>query len=604
MHSRIFLFSILSVVFCGELLSQDASNFTQFFINPYSYNPSYAGAEGRTALFLSYRKQWANIEGGPTIANFSLHGPVSKKRLGYGLNFTNDTRGVLNTSGLTLGFGYTVPMSDHTSIRFGISIGGAWNMVKLEDIQDVSDPALAELLDQNAFLLGSAGFSLHTKTFHLSAALPSIFSPSYVSVDPFSFKEVKPFQSIMVSASNRFYLGGDKHIFEPYIMYRLNADLPSQFEVAGVIHLNHVVWAGGSYKQDFGISALGGFKVNHTFLIGGSYSLKNTGINELNSPSYEVHLSYLLGERKRNTPYYSFVDSEKVKPKKQIRKSASELIAERRKQEEADRKKRQEELAKSQREEQLAKEKAAKEREAEQKQREAEAVVVMAAEQKQKEAEAVAAREAEQKQAETQAQAVRQAELEKQRVQQGQVNNVQQQTPVQPQPQPQPQVTQQQPQQTQAITPIEPPVEDHSHDGGARFRSQLFVPVYISDEENERTLWLEQHANDPDELHGEAPDFHPNSQRHEFVKQGGHQDELDIGDFVIVGSFRAMENAKHFSEGLVKMGFTADYGHLTEKDMWYVYVVNTNDINKAREERDKYRKMKIFRDAWLLTVHH
>lgn len=130
------------------------------------------------------------------------------------------------------------------------------------------------------------------------------------------------------------------------------------------------------------------------------------------------------------------------------------------------------------------------------------------------------------------------------------------------------------------------------------------MPVYVSDEENERTLRLEEHAADPDEHHGEDPDFHPNAERHEFVKRGGHQDEMDTGDFVVVGTFRSKENAQHFSEGLVKLGFTADYGHLTEKEMWYVYVAQTNDINTARTERDKYRKMKIFRDAWLLTVHH
>ncbi|MBX2970344.1 MAG: PorP/SprF family type IX secretion system membrane protein [Cyclobacteriaceae bacterium] len=615
---RFYFFSVLLALLSGELFSQDATNFTQFFINPYTYNPSYAGADGRAALFLGYRKQWANIQGGPAIANLSLHGPTTKGGLNFGLNIINDTRGVLNTSGATLGLGYSTSLSDQVALRFGVTIGGAWNMVNLEEIEDASDPALAELLDQNAFLLGGAGISLHTKTFHLGVSLPSIFAPSYVSVDPFSFKEVKPFQSVIVSASNRFYFGNDKHIFEPYVLYRINADLPSQFEVAGVVHLNHVLWVGGSYKQDFGISALGGVKINHTILIGGSYSLKNTGINELNSPSYEVQMSYLLGQRKPEKPHYSFVDAEKFKPKK--RKSASELIAEKRKQEEAERKKRQEELAKKQREEQLAKEKAAKEREAELR-------AAREAEQKQKEADALAAKEAEQKQkeAEALAQAARQAELEKQRTQQQAQPTVtpvqpqpQQQQPVQPQPQPvqpqpvqpQPQqqttpvVTQPQPTQPQPVAPVEPPLEDHSHDGGARFRNQLYVPVYISDEENERTLRLEEHAADPDEHHDEDIDFHPNAERHEFVKRGGHQDEMDTGDFVVVGSFRSMENAKHFSDGLVKMGFTADYGHLTEKEMWYVYVTYTNDINKARAERDKYRKMKIFRDAWLLTVHH
>ncbi|WKZ61623.1 MAG: PorP/SprF family type IX secretion system membrane protein [Cyclobacteriaceae bacterium] len=605
--SRFYFLCVWLALLTGEVFSQDAANFTQFFINPFSYNPSYAGTDGRAALFVGYRKQWANIQGGPTIANLSLHGQTTKAGLNFGLNVINDTRGVLNTSGLSVAFGYSASLSDQVSLRFGVSVGGAWNMVNLEEIEDASDPALAELLDQNAFLLGNAGISLHAKTFHLGVSLPSIFSPSYVSVDPFSFKEVKPFQSVIVSASNRFYFGGDKHIFEPYVLYRINTGLPSQYEVAGVVHLNHVIWVGGSYKQDFGISALGGVKINHTILIGGSYSLKNTGINELNSPTYEVQMSYLLGQRKRNVPHYSFVDAEKEKPKK--RKSASELIAERRKEQEAEQKKRQEELAKKQREEQLAKEKAAKEREAQLR-------AAREAEQKQKEAEVLAAKQAEQRQKEAEAQAARQAELNKQQAQQQAVQTQpqpqqpqQQQTQpvvVQPQPQQRQPVVVQQPQQTQPqpVTPVEPPLEDHSHDGGARFRSQLYVPVYVSDEENERTLRLEEHAADPDEHHGEDPDFHPNAERHEFVKRGGHQDEMDTGDFVVVGTFRSKENAIHFSEGLVKLGFTADYGHLTEKEMWYVYVAQTNDINTARTERDKYRKMKIFRDAWLLTVHH
>jgi hypothetical protein len=113
---------------------------------------------------------------------------------------------------------------------------------------------------------------------------------------------------------------------------------------------------------------------------------------------------------------------------------------------------------------------------------------------------------------------------------------------------------------------------------------------------------LEEHADDPDEHHELENDDHPHAERHEYVRQGGHHEELELGDYVIAGVFKADSNAKHFSEGLVKLGFSADYGHLTEKNLWYVYIAESNDINVARAERDKYRKMKIFRDAWLLTV--
>jgi hypothetical protein len=79
---------------------------------------------------------------------------------------------------------------------------------------------------------------------------------------------------------------------------------------------------------------------------------------------------------------------------------------------------------------------------------------------------------------------------------------------------------------------------------------------------------------------------------------------LDVADYVIGGVFKSDANAKHFADGLAKLGFKADYGHLTEKNLWYVYLYQTTDINQARTERDRVRKMLILRDAWLLTVHH
>ena len=113
----IFLFSAVAQ-------AQDQTNFTQFYINPYLINPSYAGIDGQPALSIIYRKQWMTIDGGPTIANFSLQGPISP-RASWGLSITNDSKGLLNNSSLLLTFGYNVPLSEHSFVRFGISGGAA-----------------------------------------------------------------------------------------------------------------------------------------------------------------------------------------------------------------------------------------------------------------------------------------------------------------------------------------------------------------------------------------------------------------------------------------------------------------------------------------------
>lgn len=121
-------------------------------------------------------------------------------------------------------------------------------------------------------------------------------------------------------------------------------------------------------------------------------------------------------------------------------------------------------------------------------------------------------------------------------------------------------------------------------------------------EEQARIGRLTEHADNPMETHDET--HHPHAERHEFVKRGEHHAEMDLGDYVIAGVFRSEANAKHYSEGLQKMGFPdIDYGYLTNKQLWYVHIAGSDDINEARQKRDQFRKLRVFRDSWLLTVH-
>lgn len=533
---------VLLVLSASRLLAQDQANFTQFYLNPYILNSSYAGIDGKTSASLIYRRQWMNIDGGPAIANFSLHTPINQ-RLSTGLNVTNDKRGILSNTTLLISFGYNIQVKDYSYIRFGLSAGGSWNTVDWQKLDGFVDNKIDKLLDNHASLAGNAGISFHSKTFHMGVAIPGTFSPSIASESGFDVSEVKPFQSIIIHGSNRFYFADNKHVFEPYAVYRLNSNLPSQFEVAGVLHLNHLIWLGGSFKEDFGISALGGIKLKNTLAIGGSYSLANSGENELNSPTFEISLNMLLGDHKKNAPVYSFVDTHKQKERK---KPVQQQHAPNSAQAAAAKKKAEEEAAKKKlNAQQLAEKKAEEER---------------------------------LKKAEAEKLAKHQEEIKK-RVEE---------------------------RKNEVVKAPDPLPKDTVVNHNPRFRQEMNVTNQIMEghheHEQEQISRLSEHKEDPTEEHNE--EGHPHAERHEFVKRGTHVKELDVADYVIGGVFRSEANAKHFSDGLDKLGFDTHYGHLTEKNIWYVYVFKTTDINKAIAERDRVRKMKILRDAWLLTVHH
>lgn len=538
MNSRLKLFWLLktNIFILFIAFSASAQENVMFFVNPYAFNPSYAGVEGRPSFYLTYRRQWANVEGSPRIGTLSFHTPM-KKFVSMGASIINDKRGLFNTtSGLVSG-AYTVALGDFKSLRFGLSAGAGVSSIDLSAVDDANDPALAN--GTSSFLQGNAGISLHIKSFHGGIALPAIFERPYISGGTSTFK---PTQSVVLHASNRFYWYKNKHMLEPHVVYRLNTGIPSQLEAALVYHVNNVVWAGASYKQHMGSSAFAGFHFNKVFGIGYGYTFKMESGSDLNSPSHELQLTLLLGARRKDIPFYSFVDTDKEKRLQHHKyTSASEAIAQNKTNKPA------------------VKEEHAPVKEQNHQARLPETVSKKPVEPAKKPAEQPVKTET---------------------------------TPVKT-PEKKPEVVQQPVKQTQTPKPKlgEMP---HKHD--------TLHPAH--QEEKEKIARLEAHAANPTEQHDEHVDFHPHAERHEFVKRGNHMEELELGDYVIAGVFRSKVNAEHFSQGLNGHGFKTDHGHLTEKNLWYVYLAHTDNIEKAKAERDKYRKMKIFRDAWLLTVHH
>jgi len=68
--------------------------------------------------------------------------------------------------------------------------------------------------------------------------------------------------------------------------------------VANIVHLMHVAWVGGTYRQDAGFVALMGAKVKHKFAVGAAFELGNSDYNSLTGPSFEIHVGMHMGGHK------------------------------------------------------------------------------------------------------------------------------------------------------------------------------------------------------------------------------------------------------------------------------------------------------------------
>jgi len=282
---------------------QQTPIYSQFFQNPYVYNPAYAGQNGRSVAFISYRKQWIGIEGAPETSTLSFHTPA-KRNIALGGQVYYDKRSLLKSTAVTVSFTYKAFLSEDQYMSFGLSGGISMNNIQLDNINDpaiLSDPALYDLVDNNLSPNASFGFRYHLKGFDLGFSLPSLFKREVVGVEQFKTVELDPVKNYTIMASRKFVLGSGVVALEPHLLYRVTETLPDQWEALAVLHLKDLIWLGGSYRQEYGATALMGINIKDMLSVGYAYEFANTLVDGVPDGTHEVQLKINLGKSKEFT---------------------------------------------------------------------------------------------------------------------------------------------------------------------------------------------------------------------------------------------------------------------------------------------------------------
>jgi type IX secretion system PorP/SprF family membrane protein len=310
---------IYQIIFVTALISislfkanaQEPRVYSQFFMNPFIYNPSYAGVEGHSVIFLMYRQQWSAISGGPTIGHVSFHTPL-KNGIGVGGSIFNESQGIIENVGIKGAASYLVNIDKTHYIRFGMSLGVGTSSLNFDQLDDPTDPAFTNLVSDKLYTIGEFGMTYHTGHFNVGLALPSLFSYDVVSETDFSAINVKPLDRALIKANYRGHITDD-FAFEPHIIYRYSKNTLNQFEAAAIFHLKHVIWTGMSYRQNAGLIALFGTKVKESLGIGYAFELGKPGITNLTGNTHEIHIGYHIGSKKRHADHVSsFIKSHRL----------------------------------------------------------------------------------------------------------------------------------------------------------------------------------------------------------------------------------------------------------------------------------------------------
>ncbi len=298
---RYLLCVLVSFVGAITCQGQRLPFFTHHVLNPYIYNPAFAGFNQSAVFYLTHRQQWLGVEGAPASTHLSFHTPAGNNNpISLGVNLVHDRVGVLRHSTAKATLAYLVPLSVEKAhyLKFGLSAGLGMHQYDLSETNVASDALIQRVAKNSTFLDGRFGIHYHREHLNVSVALPHLLTPPTQNPDGFSNVAFDQFSRAIASVNYRFRLGVESNVtFVPTLLYNFSQESASQFEAIGLLEFQKAFWIGGGYQQQQGFGGLVGFKMkNLTF----SYHY-GTGGSELAayaSGTHEVQLGFTIGKKK------------------------------------------------------------------------------------------------------------------------------------------------------------------------------------------------------------------------------------------------------------------------------------------------------------------
>ena len=315
---------------------QQKPYYTQYILNNYILNPAITGIENYTDLKLSYRNQWAGIDGAPVTTYFSIHSPIGKKDFrttptsfsipgenprgksfvdeytappshsGVGMIVMNDVTGYISRFSAYVSYAYHKPISLKSTLAIGFQ--GGISSISLDRSKivwgslDPNDPAIGYNNGDLKKLKPEIGTGLwlYSVDYYVGASVLNIIpgKAKFVKSDSAYGSVFVP--QFMLTAGYRFFLSDDVTML-PSAMVQIIQPFPVQIHTNVKIQYQDKLWVGGSYRfsdELGGFAAMAGINVSNTFNIGYAYDMSTTSrLRAYTKNTHEIILGFILGNR-------------------------------------------------------------------------------------------------------------------------------------------------------------------------------------------------------------------------------------------------------------------------------------------------------------------
>jgi len=305
-----YLFIVVGCIWTPVLFAQQAPQYSLFLLNPYAYNPAFAGMENTLVATGVYRQQWSSLKGAPETQHLNLHLPLYVISSGIGFKAENDNIGAHRTTRALLTYSFQRELGRNSVLSIGVSGGYmqyALDGGKLRTPEGSYEPAGVflhndPLLPEGKLSTGTplfeAGIYFQWKDLALSVATQPVFAPALEAGNAGTFR-LQPIRHFMTAVSYQFEVGRNLAV-KPGVLLKTDI-IETQTEISTIIRWRENIFAGASFR---GLSSsardafviLGGLRLNERTTVAYSFDIPLSALEVANRGSHELLLRYELNK--------------------------------------------------------------------------------------------------------------------------------------------------------------------------------------------------------------------------------------------------------------------------------------------------------------------
>ena len=317
--------SVITLCFISLLSSaQQIPMYSQYIMNGFLVNPSFAGKDGYTTINLTVREQWAGLKGAPetyalsfqtrilkdsyisksTIVRRKFVRPTRGGRVGIGGYVFNDKNGIMRRTGLQAQYAYHIPVGESSgytnNLSFGLALTAYQYAIDTEgQIYDQNDPYLNQY-DRSVFIPDfNFGVSYTTARYYLGFAMTNLMRGTVLFTDSNASNLRSELGHYFLTGGVKIPLGGNWELEPSGFLKSSDILLQSlQLDLTTRVYYRDDYWAGVSWRTNDALIMLIGFKYDR-FYFAYAFDFTLTDIRNHSLGSHELTLALKFGESAR-----------------------------------------------------------------------------------------------------------------------------------------------------------------------------------------------------------------------------------------------------------------------------------------------------------------